>query len=156
MFMPLIFDSPPILNVQIFHVMSVIFRTTLKKSRHPKERFIMVGHQIWVIRYVLAINYTPQEESDVVFDLKGNHSKAIKRRLVIRPHILYSSKIMISWLLLQEEYYCCFYVPTYLVFVSNKHSYIFRSNYLYLKFCPTCGLGLVECGVARSEIILSK
>ena len=140
MFMPLIFDSPPILNDQIFYEMSIVFRTTLKKSRHPKERFIMVGHQIWVIRYVLAINYTPQEESDVVFDLKGNHSKAIKRRLVIRPHILYSSKIMISWLLLQE-YYCCFYVPTtYLVFVSNKHSYIFRSNYLF-EILPNLRLG---------------
>ena len=148
MFMPLIFDSPPILNDQIFHVMSVIFRTTLKKSRHPKERFIMVGHQIWVIRYVLAINYTPQEESDVVFDLKGNHSKAIKRRLVIRPHILYSSKIMISWLLLQE-YYCCFYVPKYLVFVSNKHSYILGAI-TYLKFCPYLWLG--PCGMWSDPI----
>ena len=140
MFMPLIFDSPPILNDQIFHVMSVIFRTTLKKSRHPKERFIMVGHQIWVIRYVLAINYTPQE-SDVVFDLKGNHSKAIKRRLVIRPHILYSSKIMISWLL--QEYYCCFYICTYLVFVSNKHSSI-SGPITYKKFCATQGPGLAQ------------
>ena len=140
MFMPLIFDSPPILNDQIFHVMSVIFRTTLKKSRHPKERFIMVGHQIWVIRYVLAINYTPQEESDVVFDLKGNHSKAIKRRLVIRPHILYSSKIMISWLL--QEYYCCFYVPTQSLFLISIHP--FQVQLLIRNFAQTRGPGLAQ------------
>ena len=62
--------------IVLFRIVCVLEQSFLKKG-HPKERFIMERHQIRVIRYVLAINYTQRYDNPLVWIVRWKEKKSL-------------------------------------------------------------------------------